>query len=214
MATNNWLELSEAAEILGVNPSTLRRWSDAGKITHRRTPSGRRQYDRGAVEKARLEMQPAEPQPAAPQIAAEQIELNARELTRQYAGDLAAWKEGWATHLSDEQKLIFRYSGQRLLGLMMQYISRKEKADTFLEEARRIAWDYGEILFKVGLSVSQAAETFLYFRRSIIESVQATSLLGGASDQEGQRTFLRTSDFFDALLVTTIESHVHASQLE
>jgi len=207
LSSENWLELSEAAELLGIHPSTLRRWADAGKVFHRRTAGGRRQFDSSTIEKTRKGMQ---------QLNAlnttEQIETRTRDFASQHARDLSTWQKGWLTRLNEEQMMIFRYSGQRLLGLMMQYISRNENAETFLDEAKRIARDYGAIFFNIGLSVSQSAEAFLYFRRSILESILATAGLGGANDQDGQRIFLRTSDFYDALLVSAVESHAKLSQ--
>jgi excisionase family DNA binding protein len=202
MSFENWLEIGEAAEILRLHPSTLRRWADAGKISHSRTLSGRRRFERSVIELARTEMHQI-----SPQNATDLIETRTRDFNRQHASDLSNWQQGWFTRLTEEQTLIFRYSGQRLLGLLMQYVSRNDTAENFLEEAKRIARDYGSIFFKVGLSVSQSAETFLYFRRSILESVQETAGLGGHNDQDGLRVFLRTSYFFDALLVATIESH-------
>ena len=202
MPSEDWLELSEAAKLLGIHSSTLRRWADSGKISHIRTLSGRRRFDRFAIEQAIKEMN----QSTSLQVA-EQLELKTLNFARQHTDDLSARQGQWFSRLSEEQVLLFRYSGQRLLGLMMQYISRNDNAETFLDEAKRIARDYGTILFKVGLSVSQAAEAFLYFRRSILESVQATAGLGGVNDQDEHRVFLRTSDFFDALLLSAIESH-------
>jgi excisionase family DNA binding protein len=206
LSSENWLELSEAAELLDIHPSTLRRWADAGKVHHRRTAGGRRQFDRSIIENTRKEMQRV----TAPNTT-EQIETRTRNFASQHVRDLTTWQNGWLTRLNEEQMMIFRYSGQRLLGLMMQYISRNENAETFLDEAKRIARDYGAIFYKIGLSVSQSAEAFLYFRRSILESVQATAGLGGANDQDGQRIFLRTSDFYDSLLVSAIESHTKLS---
>jgi len=203
----NELELAEAAELLGVHPSTLRRWADSGKISYTRTLSGRRRFLRTALENARGEMN----QPS-PVTKPEQFESKTLNLARQRTSDLSNRPEDWTAHLSEDQRLLFRYSGQRLLGLMMQFISRMDGAETFLDEGRRVAGDYGRICYKAGLSVSQTAEVFLYFRRSILESVQTTAGLSGPNDQDGHRIFLRTVDFFDLLLVATIESHSKMNQ--
>lgn len=40
----------EAAEILGVHHTTLKRWADAGLIPHIRTPGGWRRFRRADVE--------------------------------------------------------------------------------------------------------------------------------------------------------------------
>jgi excisionase family DNA binding protein len=202
----DWLELSEAAKILGVHPSTLRRWADAGKVAHVRTLNGRRRFERAAVQAARENM---EQSPAAE--AAEKIESKTLDFARLHKADLASLHGGWTAHLNDEQLLLFRYSGQRLLGLMLQFISRNSGGETFLEEARHVAADYGLICYKAGLSPAQMTEAFLHFRRPVLQSMQSTTGLSGPIDRDGQRVFLRTNDFFDALLVATIESYNHLS---
>ena len=45
-----WLRLGDAAAELGVSLNTLRRWSDAGKLTCYRSPGGHRRYRRDDVE--------------------------------------------------------------------------------------------------------------------------------------------------------------------
>ena len=44
------MRLAEAAALLAVSPSTLRRWGDAGKVACRRTPGGQRRFDRAEIE--------------------------------------------------------------------------------------------------------------------------------------------------------------------
>jgi excisionase family DNA binding protein len=53
MAEPRRLELtaSEAAKLLGVSLSTVRRWSDAGVLPTYRTPGGQRRYSRAEVER-------------------------------------------------------------------------------------------------------------------------------------------------------------------
>ena len=43
---DEWLNLGEAAEILGVHPSTLRAWADHGEIPAHRTPGKHRRFRR------------------------------------------------------------------------------------------------------------------------------------------------------------------------
>ncbi len=206
MSAEDFLELAEAAEILGVHQSTLRRWADAGKIAHIRTLSGRRRFSRDALEQVRQDMQlNATHQPA------EQFETKTLDIARQRTGNLSDHQANWFSHLNEDHRLLFRYSGQRMLGLLMQFISRGDSSEKFLEEGRNLAGDYGRVCYRAGLSITQTAEAFLYFRRSILESVQSTAGLGGPNDQDGHRIFLRTIDFFDALLVATMESYANAS---
>ena len=199
------LELAEAASLLGVHQSTLRRWADSGKVAHIRTLSGRRRFRREAIEQARLEMQQPTYGKKTGAIEA-RIESNSLALTRQRSSELSNHPGSWYDQLDEEQRLLFRYSGQRLLGLLMQFISRSDSGETFLDEGKKVARDYGRICHRAKMSVAQTAEAFLYFRRSILESVHATAGLSGPNDSNGYRVLLRTNDFFDALLVATIES--------
>ncbi len=48
-ARRDWLRLAEAAALLGVSPSTLRRWGDTGKVACRRTPGGQRRFARPEI---------------------------------------------------------------------------------------------------------------------------------------------------------------------
>ncbi len=216
MLTEEWLELAEAAQILGVHQSTLRRWADAGKVPHMRTLSGRRRFLRSALEQYREEMQRSATELQA-QLRMQQpgqFELQTLHLARQRTSDLSNRGENWFERLDEEHRLLFRYSGQRMLGLMMQFISRSDTAGKFLDEGRNIARDYGRICFRAGLTIAQTAEAFLYFRRSILESVQGTAGLGGPHDADSQRIFLRTIDFFDALLIATMDSYTNIKQEE
>ncbi len=207
MSVEHLLELGEAARMLGVHPSTLRRWADEEKVSHVRTLNGRRRFRPEAIEAVRNEMRQGNPPHPLPAV----VPAENKDFNRRHSADLASLGGGWVSHLSEEQVLLFRYSGQKLLGLMMQFISRTDGAETFLEEARNVAGDYGFICFKAGLNLAQTAEAFLHFRRSILESVLATSGLSGPHDRDGHRLFLRTIDFYDAILVATLERHARLS---
>lgn len=204
MSSEKWLELAEAAQLLGVHQSTLRRWADAGKVPHIRTLSGRRRFSQAALEQALSEMahDTASPEEET------HLEIKTLDYTRQRASSLAFHSGTWMDQLNDEQKMLFKYSGQRLLGLLMQYLSHSRSGDTFLEEGKRVAKDYGQVCYKAGLSITQTAEAFLFFRRAILESVQDAAGLNDPRDQDSQSVFLRATDFFDRLLIATIESHV------
>jgi diguanylate cyclase (GGDEF)-like protein/excisionase family DNA binding protein len=39
-----WIRVQQAAELLGISASTVRRWADSGRVASRRTPSGQRRF--------------------------------------------------------------------------------------------------------------------------------------------------------------------------
>jgi excisionase family DNA binding protein len=42
---------SQAAQLLGVSPGTIRRWADAGELEHSRTPGGQRRFSHDQLER-------------------------------------------------------------------------------------------------------------------------------------------------------------------
>ena len=46
-----WLSLGPASRLVGVDPDTLRRWADDGRIEAYVTPGGHRRFDRRAIER-------------------------------------------------------------------------------------------------------------------------------------------------------------------
>ena len=46
-----WLRLTEASRVVGVDPDTLRRWADRGEITAFTTPGGHRRFARRSLER-------------------------------------------------------------------------------------------------------------------------------------------------------------------
>src|SRR3954447_15888793 len=47
---SDWLTLGQAAKFLGVAQSTIRKWSDLGRVPAFYTPGGHRRYKRGDLE--------------------------------------------------------------------------------------------------------------------------------------------------------------------
>ena len=46
-----WLSLGPASRLLGIDPDTLRRWADQGRVASWTTPGGHRRFDRSALER-------------------------------------------------------------------------------------------------------------------------------------------------------------------
>ena len=49
--TDGWLSLKQAADRLGIHPTTLRRWADSGEIPVMLTPGGHRRFAISDIER-------------------------------------------------------------------------------------------------------------------------------------------------------------------
>jgi excisionase family DNA binding protein len=200
-----WLSLSDAARYLGVHFTTLRRWADAGEVPYIRTPGGRRRFALPDLQRFldRLR-QPSTARASMP------LETRALDLTRQHIQTRAVHQEDWFACFNEQRRLRFRDSGRRLFGLLIQFSSRSDAGEVFLEEGKLIAREYGTACSQAGLSITETVKAFLFFRRSLLDAVHETSYLNGPNDMGGQRLYQRMSDFLDTILLNTIESYCKA----
>ena len=92
---SDWLNLGEAAELLGVHPSTVRAWADRGEIPVQRTPGGHRRF-----RQADLEAHANRQRATRPAGAGRQHWLlgwvHPHGGTAQFAAGLAVWAAYWA----------------------------------------------------------------------------------------------------------------------
>ena len=160
---DRWLTLADAARTLGIHASTLRRWADRGEIPVTTTVGGHRRFaasDLGRFLDARR------PAPASDALThwGESALVHTR---REMQGHP---HEAWLDALDDGARARSREMGQRLMGLLMRYIS-DPGAPTHLEpEVRRLGHAYGEASHVSGLSLSLTLQATVFFRDALFES--------------------------------------------
>lgn len=203
-----WLSLSEAAAILGVHFTTLRRWADAGEIACIRTPGGRRRFSAEVVSQFLRQHQQAE----AAKLPA-LLEARIINHTRHDVRALNPKTEAWMSLLSPEQKLRLRQTGHRLNALLMQYSNQTTSSEPFLEEGKRIACEYGSICFQAHVPFVQTIRAFQFFQRSVLDAIHETSFLRDSRGQANPELYKRTSYFFDETLLAVVGQYLSSAQI-
>jgi len=199
--TKNWLNLTEAAERLGVHFTTLRRWADAGEIEYIRTPGGIRRFTPESLDEfitRRQQVAPFNKLSIANQVS---------EIVSYKNTSIENHSKPWMSRLTESQRNYLRGTGNRLMALIMQYSSRESGGDIYLEEGRKISREYGDICFRVGMSISETVGAFLMYRRPILEVVHDTSALNGVNDTESVRIYQKTMFFLDDILTAMVEQY-------
>ena len=158
-----WLGLKQAAERLGVHPTTLRRWADNGEIPALLTPGGHRRFavsdiERFADDHRRLRMVSG--------IERLWAEL---ALNRTRAEIAIHHDKHWLQAFGDKERERTRALGRRLIGVILQYVALGEGGEPLLEEARAIGQQYAAQAIQLGLPITSALEAALFFRDSIVE---------------------------------------------
>ena len=208
-SASSWLDLSEAARYLGVHFTTLRRWADAGRVPCIRTPGGRRRFAMSELQRFLDGLRQNQPPALSSSTAIASLDTRTLDAARQQLQAGTGFDTQWQRRFGEEQRLKFRYTGQQLLGLLIQFGSRADAGDAFLEEGRRLAAEYGQTCCAAGMSISETVRTFLFFGHSMLGAVQQAGSVNGAHDAEGLRLYQRMSDFLDAILLATVESYCH-----
>src|SRR5512135_2043421 len=87
---DRWLDLSEAAQYLGVHFTTLRRWADAGDVPCIRTPGGRRRFAQSDLERTMAGMR--QPVRALVPLETRALDMARAELKAHYSNHSAAFQ--------------------------------------------------------------------------------------------------------------------------
>ncbi|GAP64288.1 hypothetical protein ARMA_2711 [Ardenticatena maritima] len=187
---SEWLTLKEASDLLGVHPSTLRRWSDEGKINTIRTRGGHRRFHRRDIEAL---LQQGITSHSEPQIDS-------------LAGRVHSQHPEWGQTLGKEARTQARELGQRLLGLLMQYILQAGDETRLLQQSRDVGREYGRLIAAAGFSLLETVEAFLYFRRQVTTMALKLPSFPQPEDSQALRELHERLDhFMNEVLLGTIE---------
>jgi excisionase family DNA binding protein len=198
------MDLSEAAAYLGVHFTTLRRWVDAGKAPCIRTPGGRRRFNRAELAAFLATLHQGD----LPEVAIAAVgEPGRAPLSLRHLG---LHDEPWYSRLGEADRAAMRSGGQRLMAVLMQYASRTNGGEPFLQEGQRLAGHYGVMCRQSGLSLVETLHAFLLVRRHIKDSVYEAGALAGSPDPDTWRLYDRMNNFLDVMLLSTVEAYQKA----
>lgn len=180
-----WLTVRDAAELVGVSPATLRRWSDSGMVETYTTPGGHRRFSRASV----MALLPQEH----PRPSLEQMGESNQRLIRIYQRQVrrVVRQSPRIAALDEDERGMFREPGLQIAASLLLYLdaATPEAREAALAEAEMACSEYGRLARSAGLSVTETVALFLRFRmvflhemastarRRALDAVEATELL-------------------------------------
>jgi excisionase family DNA binding protein len=165
-----WVTLTEACRLLGVSPSTVRRWADAGTVRTFVTPGGHRRFSRAGLE-AML--------PDRPSVRPSLTDLGETpgRLARGYrrAADDAPTQIPWVSELDEAKRERFRGYGRGIVASLIAALDAEDAARRadLLRSAEDACTQYGRLAGGENLSASMTADVFLRFRRPFLAELGA-----------------------------------------
>ena len=167
---SSWLELREAADYIGVHFSSLRRWTDDGKVPCIRTPGGHRRFRRADLDAF------VEGLREGPDTGMLMMQHFSQPAALVSSGHADLRREAWFGELDEAERMNMRTGGQQLIAVLMQYAIRRQGGEPFLEEGQRLAAEYGQVCHAAGLSLAIALLTVSFQSVRAAASNPAVSL--------------------------------------
>lgn len=203
MANEKWLTTSEAAELLGVHPATVRRWADDGDLPSMTTPGGHRRFALSDLDDFTQ---------TATGTSLSQLEDRWAEHALVRARDQIqadSHSELMGTFKQDERDRG-RELGRRLLGLILRYVSMQQGGDELLEEVRHIGHQYAQTAKASEMPLNQALKVAMFFRDGMIETTLDLPH-GSASGANSQRQLLnRLNPVLNTLQLAIVDAYEQA----
>lgn len=165
-----WVTLTEACRLLGVSPSTVRRWGDTGMVRTFVTPGGHRRFSRAGL----AALLPDRPK-ARPSLA--DLGETPGRMARGYrkAADEDRTRIPWVAELDEVQRERFRGYGRTIVASLVAALDSEDPARRAerLREAEDACAGYGRVAGLEGLGAPMTADLFLRFRRPFVTELGA-----------------------------------------
>ena len=167
-----WVTLTEACRLLGVSPSTVRRWADTGTVRTFVTPGGHRRFSRVGLE-ALLPHRPTR----RPSLA--DLGETPGRMARGYrrAADETPGRIPWVEEMDEARRERFRTYGRGIVTSLIEALDTEDarrRAD-LLRSAEDTCTEYGRFAGGEGLGSAATADLFLRFRRPFLTELGALS---------------------------------------
>lgn len=208
--SGRWLSLGPASQLLGIDPDTLRRWADDGRVPSWTTPGGHRRFDRAAIERIatgrRSGRRPLTSLGASP-------ERLARVYRRHYATDGSPAIPGTMGNAigSHDAREAFRRDGRRIVTALIAYLDadpadarrrrrlERRAAKAVDEQAARLA--------ERGIGLTEALAGFVAARQPFFAELAGLGRRRALDPARLAELYGDASALLDRLLLRFIAAH-------
>jgi excisionase family DNA binding protein len=192
---SGWLALGAAAAMLGVDPDTLRRWADAGRVRSFTTPGGHRRFARPELDRVLAVRRSGRRSLAALGGTAERF---AKAYGREYRAGAGA-----PGAVDDRAREAFRADGRRLVETLLAYLDADGAADkAALEvEANAIVDQTARRLAASGTTTVDATTAFVAARTPFLLALESLGRRRALDAPAVMRLYADAATLLDRLLL-------------
>ncbi len=207
--SGRWLSLGPASLVLGVDPDTLRRWADDGRIPAWTTPGGHRRFDRVALERLTSQRRGSAFR-SLTTLGATPARLT-RAYRRHYASALGASRQPAGAPGADPEREAFRRDGRRLIGALIEFLDADAAdaatRDRLEADACAIVDDQATRLADGGGSLTEAVSGFVAARGPFLAELAGLGHRRSLDPARLADLYGDATALLDRLLLRFIETH-------
>lgn len=199
------LPLGAASRLLGVDPDTLRRWADEGRVPAFTTPGGHRRFERRALERLMAARR------TGPDHGLSAVGSNADRLSAAYR---RRYSEQHGAGLDPRAKVpasdrdSFREVGRQLVDALVRHLDEVGQARSLAErEAIDLSAHLGERLALYGVPLADAVSMFVSARRPFLAELGVVARRRGVDGQRVGDLFDSSTWLLDRLLLAFVAGH-------
>jgi excisionase family DNA binding protein len=205
------LALGEASRMLGVDPDTLRRWADEGRVPAFTTLGGHRRFERRALERL-ITARRTGPAGGLAGLGSTQDRLSAA-YRRRYGSQAhhgARLDPRSTVPASDRES--FRETGRRLVEALVRHMDETGPARALAErDAVDLAADLGERLAHHGVTLADAVAMFVSARRPFLAELSVMARRRGVEASRVGALYDASTGLLDRLLLALVAAHAAAT---
>jgi excisionase family DNA binding protein len=202
------LSLGPASRLLGVDPDTLRRWADEGRIEAFTTAGGHRRFHRTTVERI-LEARRHDATAKLASLGATEGRLS-RAYRRGYQSSSAVGDVRDA--IPEVDRDAFRDGGRALVGAMLAHLDAPDDAarDQAQDSALALTEDLARRLATAGIPLGEAVSLFVAARRPFLTELGVIARRRSLDPDRLAAIYDSSSGLLDRLLLRLVAAHQEA----
>lgn len=199
------LALGAASRLLGVDPDTLRRWADDGRIDVFTTPGGHRRFERATIERV-LVARRHDVQRRLAGLGATPDRIS-RAYRRGYANEPEGREVRDAVPLPDRE--AFREGGRTMIAALLAHLDAPDDAARAAAEleAERATDELAHRMAGAGIGLVDAVSLFVAARRPFLTELGVMGRRRSIDPDRLSELYDRSTALLDRLLLRLIATH-------
>jgi excisionase family DNA binding protein len=199
------LALGEASRLLGVDPDTLRRWADEGRVPAFTTPGGHRRFERRALERL-IAARRTGPAGSLAGLGANPDRLSAA-YRRRYGETHAGTPDPRATVPASERD-AYRDLGRRLVDALVRHLDQAGPGRAAAErDALDLVTGLGERLALHGVPLADGVAMFVAARRPFLAELSLVARRRGVDPARVGEVYDTSTGLLDRLLLAFVTAY-------